>query len=54
MDNSNSIQIFLTPRLCAHGNVFERFHLCFHAKTHANTINEAHQGCNLGRLSLVL
>ena len=24
-------------RLCAHGKVFERFHLCFHAKTDANT-----------------
>ena len=23
----------------AHGNVFERFHLCFHAKTDANTNN---------------
>ena len=26
-------------RLRAHGNVFERFHLCFHAKTDANTNN---------------
>ena len=26
-------------KLRAHGNVFERFHLCFHAKTDANTNN---------------
>ena len=26
-------------RLRAHGNVFERFRLCFHAKTGANTNN---------------
>ena len=28
-----------TVRLRAHGNIFERFHLCFHAKMDANTNN---------------
>ena len=38
-ENFPTILIIISLTLRACGNVFERFHLCFHAKTDANTNN---------------